>query len=435
MPNNQDIQVIDIREIASFSFSDPEGIVVIMPCIHQEQGLKTAEVLQRRANMPCKILVVMDSLRQGFIKTLNDTFARITAKYLVYLAQDVWPGRGWLKCAHDSLEKSGKGLLAFNDGKWHGSFASFGMVRASWLGAVYKNTVFYPGYINHAGDNELSLIAQAQDMYEYNPECTLVEYDFDKDFDGSNPRDKALFHKRFVQGFDGLVPLELLEAQARKLAVRWTPSVSIIIPACNELQQLEKFLAPFFQTSFWPPLELILMDTECTSKISKAAGSYASQTLVRIIPCPERASWACFINLAAGKARRSYLLIMFKPIILEPGVLPAALNRLTRQQNVAVGICQDMDKIDSIQDVSALLFRRADLQKLGELDSDACHGFSFAALIQAMGQKLERSKFCLLQNAEGGHSFKETEIKKMLASISNNEAVEQEHWQLCKARP
>jgi len=112
MPENQDIQLIDIREIAGFSYSNPEGVAVIMPCTDVDRGMKTARVLSMRAGMPSMIIVVNDSRRQGFIKTLNETAARITVKYIVYLAQDAWPGRDWLKCAHESLEKSGKALLA-----------------------------------------------------------------------------------------------------------------------------------------------------------------------------------------------------------------------------------------------------------------------------------------------------------------------------------
>lgn len=88
-----------------------------MPCIDTQMGLETAKILSKRAGIDCKILVVHDTLRQGFIKTLNNAAARVFTRYLVYLAEDVFPGREWLLCAHGLLEKSGKGLLAFNDGK------------------------------------------------------------------------------------------------------------------------------------------------------------------------------------------------------------------------------------------------------------------------------------------------------------------------------
>lgn len=210
-----DIQTVNTDDLSSFSYSNPEGIAVIMPCTDTEQGQKTAEILHSRAGMDCKIIIVHDINRQGFIKTLNDTAARITAKYIVYLAQDAYPSRGWLKCAYDTLEKTGKGLLAFNDGKWQGRIASFGMVRTNWVKTLYNGPILYPGYNSHAADNELTVIARCQEMHEYNPDCTLLEYDLNKDFGGSNTEDKELFQNRFRNGFDGLVSLKNLRIWQR----------------------------------------------------------------------------------------------------------------------------------------------------------------------------------------------------------------------------
>jgi hypothetical protein len=167
--------------------------------------------------------VVHDTLHQGFIKTLNDTASRVSTKYIVYLAEDAFPARNWLHCAYDTLEKSGKGLLAFNDGKWNGRIAAFGMVRVQWVASLYGGLIFCPEYISHAADNELTVIARAQDMYEYNPECVLMEYDPYKDFVGSNPRDKEFFEKRFLKGFNGLVSTKKLQKLASEYNVKWSP--------------------------------------------------------------------------------------------------------------------------------------------------------------------------------------------------------------------
>ena len=185
-----------------------------MPCIDAKLGMETARVLLRRAGMPCTIFVVLDSSRQGFIRTLNDTAARISARYIVYLGQDAYPGRDWLHYAYRSLEESGKGLLGFNDGKWRGRIASFGMVRKQWAKALYGGAIFYPGYRSHKADNELTVITRALDTYHYAPECVLVEYDPLKDFGGSNPVDDRLFKARFAEGFDGLAPRECLRPLA-----------------------------------------------------------------------------------------------------------------------------------------------------------------------------------------------------------------------------
>lgn len=208
------IQCIDVQSLGYLQHTDENGVAVIMPCIDAKLGMETAKVLLRRAGMPCAIFVVLDSARQGFIRTLNDAAARISARYIVYLGQDAYPGRDWLHFAYRSLEESGKDLLGFNDGKWRGRIASFGMVRTQWAKALYGGAIFYPGYRSHKADNELTVIARALDTYEYAPDCVLVEYDPQKDFGGSNPVDNRLFNARFAQGFDGLVPRQRLRLLA-----------------------------------------------------------------------------------------------------------------------------------------------------------------------------------------------------------------------------
>lgn len=222
---NQAIELIDVKDLSGFTYKDPDGIAIIMPSINTKKGMDTAETLLISAGMGCKLLVVHDTLRQGFIKTLNDTAARITARYIVYLAEDAFPGVDWLRSAYETLEKSGKGLLAFNDGKWKGRIAAFGMVRTEWVKTLYGGPVFYPGYHSHAADNELTVIARIREMHEYNPDCTLVEYDPYKRRHSvlSNQQDKKLFHSRFLGGFDGLVSLERLQELAAEYRVEWPP--------------------------------------------------------------------------------------------------------------------------------------------------------------------------------------------------------------------
>ena len=195
-----------------------------MPCIDAKIAMNTARLLACRAGMDCRIIVVNDTFRQGFIRTLNDTAARISARYIVYLAQDAYPGRNWLRDAHDALERSGKGLLGFNDGTYKGRIATFGMVRTDWVRSLYGGPIFHPGYNCHGADNELTVIARASDSYVYEPNCTLVEYDPNKDSKPGHKLDAKLFRQRFVTGFDGLVPLERL----RQLAVEYKVNPSLL---------------------------------------------------------------------------------------------------------------------------------------------------------------------------------------------------------------
>ncbi len=395
MTHNQSIQILDIQEIKGFSCSDPEGIVVIMPCIETETGQNTAEILLRRAGMTCKILVVLDSLRQGFIKTLNQTAARVSVKYIVYLAQDAYPGRGWLKCAYDSLENSGKGLLAFNDGKWQGRIASFGMIRSKWVLSLYNNgCLFYPGYISHAADNELTVIARAQGMHVYNPECTLVEFDPDKDFGGSNPVDNALFKKRFLQGFDRLLPLDRLEPLAREYKVKWRPAVSLLVSACRDPKQLNPLLDSFFRTNLQHPLELMIIDQGCKDQAEKIRARYASQALARLVVASPQKPWASTLSWAVDKSRRNYLFIVQNMNSCKPGAMSEALDRLADQEVCAVGICQDIKNAKSGRDIDILVCRKQDVQQTGGFDSAAAEDY-IGQLLQAMAAASGRDQLCL----------------------------------------
>lgn len=207
------IAFVDSKDVEWFSYSKPEGVAVIMPCIDAVKGFDTAQFLIHRAGMECAVILAYDSKRLGFIKILNEIAAKTDVAYVVYLAQDAYPGRDWLKIAYENLKSSGKGLLAFNDGKWHGQIASFGLVKKAWIQRLYGDNILFPQYKSHAADMELTVIARVNGMFVYEPRSVLVEVDRGKDFrDGSNPYDNQLFKNRFLNGFYGLVSYEGVEA-------------------------------------------------------------------------------------------------------------------------------------------------------------------------------------------------------------------------------
>jgi glycosyltransferase involved in cell wall biosynthesis len=231
-PEDASIVALDVKALARLSHRDPDGVAIVMPSIDTARALATARLLVRRAGLKTTVFVVEDTLRQGFIRTLNATVARLDAKYVVYLAEDAFPGVDWLKLAHDQLEHSGKGLLAFNCGKWRGRVAAFGMVRKAWVETLYGGPVLYPAYRSHRADNEVTVIARATDQFVYAPECVLTEIDARKAFRSSESEagnftedDKRLFIRRFDTAFDDLVPQPRLEVlrdeylNQRKLAL------------------------------------------------------------------------------------------------------------------------------------------------------------------------------------------------------------------------
>jgi hypothetical protein len=212
------ITLIDAAAVHAAPIDKGVETVVIMPSITEDRALETARLLVKQAGMRTRVYVVMDRERQGFVKTFNDTAARLSATYVVYLAEDVYPGRRWLKLARDKLQGSGKGLLAVNDGKWRGRIASYGMVRAEWAKQLYGGPLLYSGYRNHVADNELTIIARALGQFVYEPDSVLVEIDQDKAFQGAkvydkkiHPPDRVLLRERFDTCFEGLAGKELLE--------------------------------------------------------------------------------------------------------------------------------------------------------------------------------------------------------------------------------
>jgi hypothetical protein len=217
-PEDKSITVIDAAALADAAIDRGEETVVIMPSITEERAIGTARLLVKQAGLPTRVFVVMDRERQGFIKTFNDTAAKVSAAYVVYLAEDVYPGREWLKIARETLHESGKGLLAVNDSKWRGHIASYGLVRTSWARGLYDGPLFFPGYRDHVADIELTLLARAADQFVYESESVLVEIDPDKVLHGtkvfamkSHPPDVELLRERFDQAFGGLVSAERLK--------------------------------------------------------------------------------------------------------------------------------------------------------------------------------------------------------------------------------
>jgi hypothetical protein len=212
--------LVDVQELRSIEHSDPTGVTVIMPCIDTGMGTAAAALLAKRAGMRCTILIVEDTLRQGFIRTLNDAAARLSVRYVVYLAQDAYPGRNWLSSAYEVMEQSGHGLLGFNDGKFRGRIAGFGMVRTGWVKTLYGGPILYPGYHSHGADNELTVISRALNQYTYEPDCTLVEIDPESESTPSKREDSKLFRERYVRCFNGLAPPEPLVAMAKEYKIR-----------------------------------------------------------------------------------------------------------------------------------------------------------------------------------------------------------------------
>lgn len=185
-------------------------VTVILPAIDMEKAKKTATLMKKRANYPFEMLVVEDVNRTGFMATLQTAINNNPSDFYVYTAEDAFVGNDWLKIAMETIEKENAGLFAFNNGRWGGKMAAFGLVRHSWMVHNYGGNLFYNGYKTHYGDVELTLIAKDQGKFAYNGDAVMTEIDYDKDKKGTNLMDKQLFNKRKENGFDGKVKNEEL---------------------------------------------------------------------------------------------------------------------------------------------------------------------------------------------------------------------------------
>jgi len=179
--------------------------LIVMPFIDPALAHRAAAQLAGRAGIGGVLLAVYDDSRSGFVAVANRLFRASTSASFGYVAQDAFAGRDWLARGQAALTTGGGGLLAFNDGKWNGALAAFGLADRGWAAANYGGDLFHPDYRSHYADAELTVLALAAAKHRYDPESLLVEVDWDKEAKGADAADRALFKARAAAGFDGRV--------------------------------------------------------------------------------------------------------------------------------------------------------------------------------------------------------------------------------------
>ncbi len=176
--------------------------LIVMPFINAPMARRAAPQLAQRAGTGGMLLCIEDVDRRGFVATANDAFRRSAAPQFGYVAQDAYAGRSWLVQAMAKLGEGDGGLLAFNDGKWGGALAAFGLVARDWARGNYDGDLFFPGYTSHYADVELTLVAMQQRKFRFDPLALLVEVDYGKDVRTVDAADRLLYHKRAQTAFD-----------------------------------------------------------------------------------------------------------------------------------------------------------------------------------------------------------------------------------------
>ena len=144
-------------------------------------------------------MAIHDVYRLGFVHIVNEVFKLTSSELSGYFASDAFPCRRWLELSIASFSNHDIGLLSYNDGKWLGNLAGFGLVKRSWLANFYTDSLFFAGYKSRYGDTELSVLAHATKKLGYNPNIVVMEVDDDKDSKSVDVNDKHLFQARMQE--------------------------------------------------------------------------------------------------------------------------------------------------------------------------------------------------------------------------------------------
>lgn len=206
---NKKLNVDQLNQLKDLAHS----VLVILPYTQESLAQQCLSILQERAGKHADYILIEDDIQAGPIYWFNRTSRLTKHPWVIYTAQDTFPSRQWLSYSIQFLQQQNQNLLAYNDGKWQGKLASFGMVRRSWFEQLYGGDLFFSGYHQHYADVELTLIAQEQDQYCYHPEIMMLEVDYQKDGRAVNRSDQDLFKARQALGFNGLVKNRLLLQQ------------------------------------------------------------------------------------------------------------------------------------------------------------------------------------------------------------------------------
>ena len=176
--------------------------LIVLPFTNPVLATRSASQMARRAGHSGLLLCIHDAGARGFIAVANEAFRRSLAPQFAYVAQDTFAGREWLSIGLEALAENKGGLLAFNDGKWSGRLAAFGMVDSQWARTNYGGDLFHPGYKRHYADVELTLIAMQQRRLRYAAHSMMIEVDWKKEASPVEESDRLLYYRRGQSAFD-----------------------------------------------------------------------------------------------------------------------------------------------------------------------------------------------------------------------------------------
>lgn len=124
-----------------------------------------------------RVRTILHEERQGYWKAMVTGTHATRAKYLVNLANDLMPGKHWLKRAltvfksrFEGPDKDGDGVVGFNDGLHEAGHSSHFVINRKYLEKLGGWPVWYD---HNFGDTEICARAQAEGKYEKAPYAVL----------------------------------------------------------------------------------------------------------------------------------------------------------------------------------------------------------------------------------------------------------------------
>ena len=121
----------------------------------------------RIAPLVDKLLVCPDY--RGCSKAWNDCLAEATGDPIVFAADDLVWGEGWLEAALAKLEEfeDGWGLVGFNDGHWDAELSTHYLMSRKFIVDVLGGVVAWDFYPHSFNDAEVNQRARRADRYAW----------------------------------------------------------------------------------------------------------------------------------------------------------------------------------------------------------------------------------------------------------------------------
>lgn len=113
------------------------------------------------------------------------------------------------------------------------------------------------------------------------------------------------------------------------------PSVSILIPACNELILILKPTLEAAKEQYYSPFEIVLIENSSNTEIKKKAIELANQLNIKVLDMPYLGSKAKVLNLSLQYVNSDFIAILDADQISSPNFISDTIPYLLKNKNLA----------------------------------------------------------------------------------------------------